>query len=117
MSRRDMTETGGLRLTQPVALNILRSSGSPESSPSSLVREWQQAMPATNAVLTRPSLAGSSSGGEKLEAGEKINKYRERERERERERGGGGGGGGREGERERGKRREGGRERGGERER
>lgn len=55
-----------LLLTQPVALNILRSKGSPESLPSILVSEWQVAMQATNAELTRLSLAASDSGGEKL---------------------------------------------------
>lgn len=53
-------------LTQPVALNILRSKGSPESSPSILVSEWQVAMQATNAELTILSLAALDSGGEKL---------------------------------------------------
>lgn len=56
-----------LFLTQPVALNILRSKGSPESSPSILVSEWQVAMQATNAEFTRLSLAASDSGGEKLQ--------------------------------------------------
>ena len=58
---------GRALLTQPVALNILRSKGSPESSPSILVSEWQVAMQATNALLTRLPLAASASGGEKLE--------------------------------------------------
>lgn len=44
------------QLTQPVASNILRSSGSPDSWPSILVREWQVAMQATNWDLTRFSL-------------------------------------------------------------
>lgn len=44
------------QLTQPVASNILRSSGSPDSWPSILVREWQVAIHATNRDLTRFSL-------------------------------------------------------------
>lgn len=59
-------------LTQPVALNILRSKGSPESSPSILVSEWQVAMQATNVVFTRLSLAASDSGEQKLQRREKV---------------------------------------------
>ncbi|KAG7227156.1 hypothetical protein INR49_013954 [Caranx melampygus] len=62
-------------LLQPVALNILRSKGSPDSSPSILVSEWQDAMQATKAELTRLSLAASDSGGnnaEELEDVERI---------------------------------------------
>lgn len=57
---------GTEELTQPVALNILRSNGSPESSPSILVSEWQVAMQATNDELTILSTAALDSGGEKL---------------------------------------------------
>lgn len=56
--------------TQPVAPNILRSRGSPDSSPSILVREWQVAMQATKAEFTRLSQATSVSGGTKLREGE-----------------------------------------------
>lgn len=59
-------------LTQPVALNILRSKGSPESSPSILVSEWQVAMQATNVVFTRLTLAASDSGEQKLQWREKV---------------------------------------------
>lgn len=59
-------------LTQPVALNILRSRGSPESSPSILVSEWQVAMQTTNAEFTKLSSAAFDSGGEKLEQTEKM---------------------------------------------
>lgn len=54
-------------LTQPVASNILRSRGSPESCPSILVREWQVAMQATNWDLTRLSLYAFSSDSRKLQ--------------------------------------------------
>lgn len=54
------------QLTQPIASNILRSSGSPDSWPSILVREWQVAIQATNWDLTRFSLYAFSSDGWKL---------------------------------------------------
>lgn len=53
--------------TQPVALNILRSSGSPESSPSILVSEWQVAMQVTNREVAAPFRVTFDSGGEKLQ--------------------------------------------------
>lgn len=59
-------EPGRLR-TQPVALNILRSRGSPESSPSILVSEWQVAMQVTNREVVAPSWVTFDSGGEKLQ--------------------------------------------------
>lgn len=54
-------------LTHPVALNIFRSSGSPDSSPSILVREWQAAMQARNGDSTTHSAPGSSSGWTNLQ--------------------------------------------------
>lgn len=62
----EQKQVGTEKLTQPVAPNILRSNGSPESSPSILVSEWQAAMQATNDELTILSTAALVSGGEKL---------------------------------------------------
>lgn len=58
-------------LTHPVASNIFRSSGSPESTPSILVREWQVAMQATKGERIRLSLQALSSGSWKLNGAER----------------------------------------------
>lgn len=53
-------------LTQPIASNIFKSSGSPESTPSILVREWQVAMQAINSDFSKLSLQALFSGERKL---------------------------------------------------
>lgn len=57
---------GKMALTHPIASNIFKSSGSPESTPSIFVREWQVAMQATNSDFSKLSLQAFSSGKRKL---------------------------------------------------